>query len=194
MSKATPAKMAAIAKSLPRALDAWKAKADATKIDRFWSKVYMEPMSGCWLWLGSLNTSGYGLFSIRRKNLTASRVAWEINNAPLLPGHHVLHRCDTPSCVNPSHLFLGDFAINNADRDDKGRQVTLRGEFNGHAKLTASDVSRIRNGIDRADLIAAELGVSVGHIRAIRRMDCWSYGERQRGRKRKPRAQLGAAE
>ena len=36
-------------------------------------------------------------------------------------GLGVLHRCDTPLCVNPSHLFLGTNADNTHDAQAKGR-------------------------------------------------------------------------
>lgn len=58
------------------------------------------------------------------------------------PDAHVMHRCDTPPCVNPSHLFLGTNADNVADKVAKGRQ--LKGEEVKLAKLSACDVRRIR--------------------------------------------------
>jgi hypothetical protein len=33
----------------------------------------------------------------------------------------VLHKCDVPRCVNPSHLYFGDYADNAKDRESRGR-------------------------------------------------------------------------
>jgi hypothetical protein len=56
----------------------------------------------------------------------------------------VLHRCDTPACVRPAHLFLGSQAENVADMMAKGRWNRLRGEQNPSARLTADEVIAIR--------------------------------------------------
>lgn len=92
-----------------------------------------EPNSGCWLWLGQVTYRGeYGIFNRAPDGYImarAHRVSWEIyNNIKLNPEIHVLHSCDTPICVNPDHLFLGDQAINMYDKAMKGRQ--LEGEAN----------------------------------------------------------------
>lgn len=80
--------------------------------------------NGCWLWMaarkkGKLN---YGYVSIGgHKVKQAHRMAWELEYGPIPEGKCVLHSCDNPPCVRPSHLFLGDELANARDRDRKGR-------------------------------------------------------------------------
>lgn len=92
--------------------------------ERFWSKVLMIPFSECWLWTGWHDADGYGKLAIpspSRSQLLAHRVSWEIHHGPIPAGKCVLHRCDTPSCINPAHLFLGTQADNMRDMHAKGR-------------------------------------------------------------------------
>lgn len=96
--------------------------ADTSTRERSFEDRYTpEPMSGCWLWLDSCDPTGYGTMLHDGKKQYAHRVSWILQNGPIPPGLHVLHKCDTPSCVNPDHLFAGTALENARDRDAKGR-------------------------------------------------------------------------
>jgi hypothetical protein len=87
---------------------------------RFWEKV--EKSEGCWLWTASRHTDGYGRFGPNHAEAKrAHRVAYELEVGPIPPGMLVCHRCDTPLCVRPDHLFLGTIGDNNRDMEAKGR-------------------------------------------------------------------------
>ncbi len=85
---------------------------------------YIErlPWSGCWIWLKSLNNSGYGTVSIKGKSAFAHRFSWEFYRGKIPSGKYVLHKCDIPSCVNPDHLFIGSQRENHIDSQEKGRR------------------------------------------------------------------------
>jgi HNH endonuclease len=91
---------------------------------RFWAKVdqngpIVRPELGpCWLWTASRGADGYGQFE---RGLRAHRVAWETENGPIPDGLGILHKCDTPLCVRPSHLFTGTQKENSHDMVRKGR-------------------------------------------------------------------------
>ncbi len=51
----------------------------------------------------------------------AHRIAWKLAGKKIPKGKHVLHKCDNRRCVNVDHMFLGDQALNMADKKAKGR-------------------------------------------------------------------------
>src|SRR4026208_1191601 len=74
-------------------------------LQTFWSKV--QKTDSCWLWTGLKNHNGYGVFGGRQHRTTTHRKMWAMTNGLIPDGLFVCHRCDTPACVNPDHLFLG---------------------------------------------------------------------------------------
>lgn len=90
---------------------------------------------GCWIWQGCKNNKGYGMVSRRGRGFSpqlAHRYMYEQHVGPIPDGMHLLHRCDTPACVNPTHMFIGTRSDNMRDMVAKGRQnprslVGLRG-------------------------------------------------------------------
>jgi hypothetical protein len=152
-----------------------------------------------------MNEKGYGMLkaaNLRRPHL-AHRVSWEIHNGPIPEGLWVLHNCpggDNPACVNPAHLWLGDQFDNMRDCAAKGRHGSVthperrargerhgskthperfrRGEQANGAKLTDSDVLRIRDlfasGFTMTDL-GKQFGVSRNHISRIVKQRVWRH-------------------
>lgn len=89
---------------------------------RFWSKVDRKGENDCWNWLAGKDLDGYGVFydfNINQ-NKRAHRIAWKFANKNE-PQLLILHKCDNPACVNPSHLFEGTHTDNMRDKSKKGR-------------------------------------------------------------------------
>ena len=117
---------------------------------RFWAKV--EKTETCWLWTAYANEDGYGrIWAGHRGNsfIPAHVVSWILHFGPVPrfdpKGIHVLHSCDNPPCVKPSHLFLGTALDNACDRDKKGRRIAGEGEQSPQHKLTEKEVFEIRS-------------------------------------------------
>lgn len=92
---------------------------------RFWSKVKITP--ACWWWTAYINDRGYGKFQFAGKSERAHRAAWLLTYGPIPKGLDVLHSCDMPACVYPSHLWLGTHGDNVWDRVMKETAIGYRG-------------------------------------------------------------------
>lgn len=112
--------------------------------ERFWDKV--TKTDGCWVWNGSRQPFGHGTLHVggrAGRHQLAHRISWELHYGAIPEGAYVLHRCDTPWCVRPDHLFTGSHADNQRDMKDKGRAA--KGERKKGAKVTGNQVREIRN-------------------------------------------------
>jgi hypothetical protein len=149
----------------------------ATVRERFEAKYEAVTESGCWLWTASTGSHGYGQLMVFGAPRLAHRVSWELAFGAIPEGMYVCHRCDTRSCVNPAHLFLGSARDNSLDMMAKGRHTPntgcCAGEKNPSAKLTAENVIAIRRDERLPRVIAADFGVSVDTIRLVKKRSNW---------------------
>jgi len=139
--------------------------------ETFWSRVAVRGPNDCWDWVGSHNSTGYGVVAWDGEYYTAHRVAAWLHglvSSPRAPHSkrskkHVLHKCDRRPCCNPEHFFLGNYTDNQKDAYAKGRKVQPKGANHVNAKLTVATVRHIRrrytNGEKQVSL-AKEYGVS----------------------------------
>ncbi len=142
--------------------------------DRFALKWTPEPFSGCWLWTGEADGVGYGRIFSKKKGDKAHRVSWELHRGEIPPGVKVCHRCDTPGCVNPDHLFLGTQGDNVRDALRKGR-MPRKGERCPTSKLTNAQVAIIRNCTESLTALGLRFGVRRQTINAVRQRTTWTH-------------------
>jgi hypothetical protein len=156
--------------------------------ERFWSKVRVSRPDECWEWQAkSKHEFGYGLFRVGGRKGTleyAHRISWKLCYGYIPKGLCVLHKCDNPLCINPSHLFLGTQLDNIKDTVSKNR--TAKGNMNGAriyreqmprgenspvSKLTNAQTAEIRDKYVRFNIsqrkLAKEYGVSSSTISLI---------------------------
>lgn len=97
----------------------------AQRTKHFW--VNVRKTKTCWFWTGTTSPQGYGyIFEWHHGpvRLSASRYSFMLHYPHLdARGLMVCHHCDEPSCVKPTHLFLGTAQEN---RDDYKSKAALR--------------------------------------------------------------------
>lgn len=129
---------------------------------RFWKKVEKtDDANSCWLWTGAVkglkNRDGkrYGNFywdgGYKHPNCVGAHIAsYRLNVGKVPEGKDVLHTCDNPPCVRPSHLFLGTAQTNVDDMIAKERDCPrfvehpFIGSEHPEAKLNEKNVQEIK--------------------------------------------------
>lgn len=131
------------------------------------------PAEGCWDWTSVINDDGYGILTFKGKNIIASRVSYSIFHGEIPDGQFVLHYCDRPICMQPTHLHLGSKALNNAEMVERNRHAP--GERHPNAKITEADVHLIRNSSMTLAELSAVTGISFQTVSKIRRRERWKH-------------------
>lgn len=122
--------------------------------------------TGCRIWTGALNNMGYGATTLSaagvRRSVYVHRLAYETFVGPIPPGMEILHACDRPACIEPTHLRPGT-------RKENAQEVSERQRHPRY--LTPSQVAEIFERTDRGESIAAisrATGIPAGTISARR--------------------------
>lgn len=130
----------------------------------------------CYIWPKYCDTIGYGKFwdCDKRKMVYAHRFCYEffcetINDSEKF----VMHRCDNPSCINLTHLKLGNPKENSLDKAKKKRTKgfpTLKGEKHTQAKFSDKEILEMRKLYDSGisiNYIRDKFEISLSHLKRI---------------------------
>lgn len=149
--------------------------------DRFWAKVDKRGPDECWIWTANRLPKGYGLFRVEDKMVKTHRLSYEMHKGPIPKGLWVLHTCDNPPCVNPTHLWVGTNAENVADKETKGRGNHPRGAKHGRATISEATAREIRAthaaGLSSTKALAERFGIATHIVHDVVHRRSWRHVE-----------------
>jgi hypothetical protein len=105
--------------------------------ERLWERVdKTSHPDGCWIWLGSFNTYGYGQMMIgsrldgSRTLAVTHRLAYQVTKGAIDSKLEIDHLCRNRKCCNPDHLEAVPHSVN-VNRAVAGSDYLC---INGHPK------------------------------------------------------------
>ena len=87
-----------------------------TPQEAFAARTIPVTETGCLLWTGAVDSSGYGAIRFSGKTISTHKYAWERVYGKVPKGMKLDHRCHTPTCANTDHLRLATNAQNSQHR------------------------------------------------------------------------------
>lgn len=185
---------------------------DARLPQPFWDRVSPCPMTGCWLWIGASQSTGYGCSYFQKKAVKAHRHSYSVLVGDIPPGLHIDHLCRVTCCVNPAHLEAVTPRVNQLRGTGFSAQNAQKTECKrGHEFNAANAMLRTHNGFSgpieqrecreckreraRAKLTVrgAEALEIVSELQPERWEDVWSLYRQKSGRLLRRGSELMAA-
>lgn len=112
----------------------------------YWRKVVRANREGfgegCWIWLASMNASGYPQFSVGGKATEAWRVALTLAGRNFAREDRVAHSCGNRWCMNPDHMTLAPGTRRKARIRFTKEQIDTILEWGGRG-LAYADLARM---------------------------------------------------
>lgn len=151
----------------------------ASQVARFNRQI--DKSGDCWLWLDYHDENGRARFKYNGHRFMAARVADFLARGIDPADNYVLHTCDNPSCVRPTHLWHGTQADNVADMVAKGRhgRTGAAGTKQPKAKLDEDKVLFILESGMTQDELRLLLGVSQSLISMVKTNKVWKHVKRR---------------
>lgn len=130
---------------------------------------------GCLIWDGYVNRDGYGKGTLMGTGYLAHRLMYEAYYGKKIePAQVIMHTCDKPLCIEPTHLN----AVSQAEnvRDASAKKRIAHGETHGGSRLTNAQVlDIIQNYNGKASVeVGPVFGVKPSVIDSVRNGSAWS--------------------
>lgn len=139
-------------------------------------KAFSAKVGRCRLWTGPLNPSGYAYVCYDARRTLVHRAALEVKlGRPLKAGSWACHarECPFKHCIEADHLYEGTPQSN---RDDDAALGKIhKGEQIIQSVLTEGEVRSIRKDKRLLREVAADYGITEGHVSEIRHRKKWAH-------------------
>jgi hypothetical protein len=120
------------------------------------------------LWQGKKLPTGYGRISHEATEHYIHRLSYELHRGSVPDGLYVCHTCDTPSCWNPDHLWLGTHQNNMHDMRVKRRGAN---QFTkGHARMSKKEQEQEQEQVETAAEKKAKSFSSTAYLAAEQKL------------------------
>lgn len=71
-------------------------------------RIIINEKTGCWLWNGAKDRTGYGHILRKGKTFAAHRLSYSLYKGSIPPKYLIHHKCEIRNCINPEHLQAVD--------------------------------------------------------------------------------------
>lgn len=108
-----------------------------TPSERLLSRLLPDEETGCLVWQGALNGSGYGVLGINYHTIRTHRFHWELKVGPIPEGFVIDHLCHNRACARIEHLRLATSGQNarnliGPSRNSKSGHLNIHRTTNGY--------------------------------------------------------------